>query len=182
MKKNIFISYATKDKSVADSICSWLEKDQLKCWIAPRDITPGAQYGEAIINAINESSVMVIVFTEHSNMSKYVCKEVERAVSKGTIIVPVRFQNILPSKSLEFFLSSDQWIDAINPPFEIHLGKLTNAIKSIINNKISGSINLEIVLNDQKDIQLFNELATTEWFAPKQKLLRRIYNLFQDKS
>ena len=62
MNKNIFISYSTKDRYFANAICSWLEENDLKCWMAPRDISPGIQYGEAIINAINICKVMVIDF------------------------------------------------------------------------------------------------------------------------
>ena len=182
MNKNIFISYSTKDRYFANAICSWLEENDLKCWMAPRDISPGIQYGEAIINAINICKVMVIVFTENANISKYVCKEVERAVSKGTIVVPVRFQDITPTKSLEFFLSLDHWLDATNPPIETHLQYLTQTIKSIINTEQTMTPALKLKSTDKEDIKLFNELAPAEWFAPKQKFFRRIYNLFQDKS
>jgi hypothetical protein len=182
MENTVFISYSTKDKYYAEAICSWLERDKLKCWIAPRNIAPGFQYGEAIINAINECRVMVIVFTENANLSKYVCKEVERGLSKGATLIPVRFQNIDPAKTLEFFLSSEQWLDAINPPIEHHLQYLTITIKSIITSGKSKSPNLKVKLNDQEDISLFNELTPTDWFAPKQGLFRSIYNIFQDKS
>ena len=182
MINNVFISYSTKDRSFANAICSWLEKNDLTCWMAPRDISPGVQYGEAIINAINACKVMVIVFTENANISKYVCKEVERAVSKGTIIVPVRFQDITPTKSLEFFLSSDHWLDATNPPIETHLQYLTQTIKSIIYSGRMNTPTIKLKSSDKDDIKLFNELAPAEWFAPRQKLLRRIYNLFLDKS
>ncbi len=52
MAHDVFISYSSKDKSIADAVCSILEKEQMRCWIAPRDITPGVPFAEAIIDNI----------------------------------------------------------------------------------------------------------------------------------
>ncbi len=37
----VFISYSSRDKLVADKVCSGLEGSGFRCWIAPPDITPG---------------------------------------------------------------------------------------------------------------------------------------------
>ena len=47
MKADVFISHSSKDKHVADAICAVLERRGLRCWIAPRDVTPGASWGAA---------------------------------------------------------------------------------------------------------------------------------------
>ena len=41
---DVFISYSSKDKPVADAICNRLESGNLRCWYAPRDILPGADW------------------------------------------------------------------------------------------------------------------------------------------
>ncbi len=41
MEHDVFISYAHEDKAIADAICAKLEENKIRCWIAPRDITPG---------------------------------------------------------------------------------------------------------------------------------------------
>jgi hypothetical protein len=61
MDEQIFISYSAKDKSVAEAICKILEGSGWKCWIAPRDILPSGDWSEAIIDAINQSRLMVLV-------------------------------------------------------------------------------------------------------------------------
>jgi hypothetical protein len=38
---DVFISYSTRDKTVADAVISAHEKAGIRCWYAPRDITPG---------------------------------------------------------------------------------------------------------------------------------------------
>ena len=45
----VFISYSSKDKKWADAACAVLEKRRIRCWVAPRDITPGTEWGAAII-------------------------------------------------------------------------------------------------------------------------------------
>ena len=46
MAHDIFISYSTKDKNTADAICHVLEQNNLKCWIAPRNIASGKNYAQ----------------------------------------------------------------------------------------------------------------------------------------
>lgn len=124
MAHDIFISYSSKDKVVADAVCASLENARRRCWIAPRDILPGESWGEAIIDAINESKLMIIIFSENSNTSQQVVREVERAVSRNTPIIPFRIENVKPTKSMEYFLSTPHWLDAIDDDLEKHIGEL----------------------------------------------------------
>ena len=72
MAHDLFISYSAKDKPIADAVCAALEAERIRCWIAPRDVLPGVPYGEVLIEAINESRVMLLVFSSHSNESPQV--------------------------------------------------------------------------------------------------------------
>ena len=118
---SVFISYSTKDVQYAQAVCTWLEKNSIRSWMAPRDIVPGSHYGEAIIAAIKSAKVMVVVFTQNADASKFVRLEVERGISSGCIIIPVRFQDILPTSDMEFFLSAMHWLDILTKPIEAHL-------------------------------------------------------------
>ena len=111
--KPIFVSYSTDDSAVAEQIRDGLEAASISCWMAPRDIVPGKEYAEQILDAIENCEVMVLVLSETSNSSRFVRSEVERAVSKNKVIVPVRIHEVTLSRSLEFFISSAQWIDAL---------------------------------------------------------------------
>jgi hypothetical protein len=130
MAKTVFISYASEDESVAGTISKYLEQSGVSCWIASRDVHPGADYGAEIIDAIETSASLVLVLSEHANSSEFVKREVERAVSKGKPIFPVRVREVAPSKSLELFISSAEWIDAWQPPIEQYLGRLADSIRS----------------------------------------------------
>ena len=72
----IFISYSSKDDIEAFKLCDYLEKNQKKCFIAPRDIQPGKEYGEEIINGIDGSVGMVLLLSQNSNRSPHVLREV----------------------------------------------------------------------------------------------------------
>ena len=54
MPFDVFISYSHQDKAAADAACSALESAGVRCWIAPRDVAPGADWAGAIVSAIED--------------------------------------------------------------------------------------------------------------------------------
>jgi hypothetical protein len=132
MAHDVFISYSNKDKPVADAVVAGLENNGIRCWVAPRDITPGSSWGEAIISAIEGSKFMVIILSGNSNRSKQVVREVERAVANDVIIIPFRIENIDPTGAMAYFLSTEHWLDAITPPLERHIEKLQMTLQQLI--------------------------------------------------
>lgn len=130
--RGVFVSYASEDRDIAFRLCAVLERDGLPCWIAPRDIVPGSNYAEAIIEAIDRSRLMILVFTTDSNNSPQVRREVERAVSKDLTILPFRIHETPPSKSLEYFISSSHWLDATGGEMERHLAFLAQVVRSLL--------------------------------------------------
>jgi hypothetical protein len=129
---DVFISYSSKDKAVADAVCARLEAHGVRCWIAPRDVLAGVPYGEAIIDAIHGAKVMVLVFSSSANTSGHIPKEVERAVSRGVALVPFRIENVTPAKSLDYFIGSVHWLDAMSQPLDAHLEMLAETVKRLI--------------------------------------------------
>jgi hypothetical protein len=129
---DVFISHSSADKRAADAACALFEARGVKCWIAPRDIRPGSDWGESIITAIEQSRVMVLLLSTQANSSPQIRREVEQAVNRSVIIVPVRLENVIPGRSLEFFLSTSHWMDAFPPPFENHLENLSKTIHQIV--------------------------------------------------
>src|SRR5688572_29160930 len=85
-----FISYASADNSVANAVCRALERAGIKCWIAPRDVTPGELYAANIVHAIDATGVVVLVLSQHAAESAHVLREVERASSKRHPVVTFR--------------------------------------------------------------------------------------------
>ncbi len=131
MTKSVFVSYSSEDKNLAFTICHALEDRGIGCWIAPRDVTPGADYLEEILGAIENAEVMVLLLSSRSNSSRHVRNEVERAVSKGKAILPVRIEDVRPSRGLELLISSHHWVDAL-PPLGDKVERLEGAIKALL--------------------------------------------------
>ncbi|MEI8371840.1 MAG: TIR domain-containing protein [Planctomycetota bacterium] len=132
MNYDVFLSYSSKDKTVADAMCAVLESAGIRCWVAPRDIPASGNWGEAIINGINASRVMVLIFSQHSNSSQQVIREVERAVSKGIPVLPFRIEDVPLSKPMEYQISTVHWLDAFSPPLNNHLQKLAEELQQLL--------------------------------------------------
>src|SRR5579864_9371455 len=132
MAHDVFISYSSKDKVIAEAVCGMLEGRDIRCWIAPRDITPGADWGASIVKAISDCRVMVLIFSAHSNQSEQVKREVERAVFRQRALLPLRIEDVPLSPSLEYFISTPHWLDAMTGPLQRHLERLAEAIHLLL--------------------------------------------------
>ncbi|PKL65940.1 MAG: hypothetical protein CVV32_01755 [Methanomicrobiales archaeon HGW-Methanomicrobiales-3] len=129
---DVFISYAQEDKPIADAVCAKLEAHAIRCWIAPRDIPPGKNFPEAIIEGIEGGKVVVVIFSSYANKSPHVMRELTNAVNKSRIIIPFRIEDVEPSKSMEYLISVPHWLDAVTPPIESHIELLVKTIDCII--------------------------------------------------
>ena len=131
-KLDVFVSYSSEDKAVADALVVNLEQNGIRCWYAPRDISAGSGWGSSIVEAIRECKVMVLVFSASANASVHVKSEVERAVHHQLHIIPFRIQSINPSGDMELFVSSRHWLDALPRPTKKHVRQLTETIQVIL--------------------------------------------------
>jgi Flp pilus assembly protein TadD len=135
MAHDVFISYAHQDRTVANAVCATLEAHGIRCWIAPRDILPGSDWGAAIIDAIQEAKALVLIFSSNSNDSDQIKREVERTVHQGIAVIPFRIEDVLPNKTLEYFISTQHWLDALTPPLEDHMAHLAETIAVLLEKK-----------------------------------------------
>jgi len=132
MAYDIFISYCHDDKSIADAACAVLESEGLRCWIAPRDILPGSEWTESIIDGIAGAKAMVLIFSRRADQSPQVRREVERAIHHALPVVPVRIEDVMPGKAMEYLISTPHWMDALTPPLEAHYRQLATSLKMLI--------------------------------------------------
>ena len=130
--RDVFISYASHDKAVAESACKALESAGLVCWIAPRDVIPGESFAGAIVHAIDATKVIVLVLSEHSAASQHVLREVERASSKRHPVIAFRIDLAPMPADFEYFLNTSQWLDASAIGVKHALPKLVDAVKSAL--------------------------------------------------
>jgi TolB-like protein len=124
----VFISYASQDTATANAIYRSLESQGIACWIAPRDVRPGAQYADAIVRAINEAKAIVLVLSSSAVASAHVAREVERAASKRKPIIPFRLDEASLNPEFEYFLSNAQWIEVPKLGMAAALARLKEAL------------------------------------------------------
>ena len=132
MEFDVFISYANQDKVTADAACAQLEADGIRCWIAPRDVPPGAEWAGAIVDAIDQCRAMVLIFSSNANGSKQIRREVQRAFDREVPVVPFRIENIVPEKSLAYYMGPVHWLDALTTPLEHHLQRLAASVRALV--------------------------------------------------
>jgi hypothetical protein len=114
MAKQVFISYSSKDNKIAASICSALETRGHQCWMSSRDVRPGENFQGAIVRAIREARVMVMVFSTNANNSDEIKKEMALASQSRLMVIPVRAEDVPPSEDFTYELATRQWIDMFN--------------------------------------------------------------------
>jgi hypothetical protein len=108
---DIFISFASQDRRVAMTLCTALESRGIKCWISSRDIPPGENFQIAIVRAIRNAKIMLLVFTANSNNSDEMNKELALASQNKLMVVPLRIEDVAPNDAFAYEFATRQWID-----------------------------------------------------------------------
>jgi formylglycine-generating enzyme required for sulfatase activity len=128
MERSTFISYSSSDKGVAEQVCSFLEASGMGCWIAPRDIPPGADYPAAIIEGLQQARVIVLIVSPAAVQSPHILTEVGHAFSKKKPIVPFRLAQTTLPPDFDYFLSLSQWLEAPGGCTPANLARLRDAV------------------------------------------------------
>jgi adenylate cyclase len=132
MAHDVFLSYSADDKGAANAVLAGLERQGIRCWIAPRDIPAGSEYGQEIVEAVRACRIFVVIFSASANTSPHVRREVERAVSTERIIVPFRIENVAPTGAMEYALGNTHWLDALSAPIEPHVASLVATVQRLL--------------------------------------------------
>lgn len=106
------MSYASVDRTDALKVCEAIEGRGIPCWISLRDVAPGANYQEAIVQAIRDAKAVVLVFSAAANKSDEIKKELSLASRYRVPVLTIRIENVEPSDAFAYELSTRQWIDA----------------------------------------------------------------------
>jgi TolB-like protein/Tfp pilus assembly protein PilF len=128
----VFISYASQDAAVASTVVKALERSGVACWIAPRDVTPGAFYADEIVHAIDAAKAIVLILSKNAADSQHVLREVEHAASKRHPVVSLRVDQAPLPAGLGYFLNTSQWLDASGGEIARSMPKLIAAVRVAI--------------------------------------------------
>jgi adenylate cyclase len=132
MAHDVFLSHAAADRTAALAVLDGLERAGIRCWIAPRDVPAGSEYGQEIVDAVKTCRVFLVIFSSNANSSPHVRREVERAVSSDRSIVPFRIENIMPTGAMEYCLGGTHWFDALTTPLDPHVANLVTTVRRLL--------------------------------------------------
>ena len=136
MKYDVFISYSSYDQKVVEGLCAYLEQHKIRCFVAYRDIPKTVVWAKAIVEALDESRMMVVVFSEYFNNSDQVDREIELASEDKKPILTFRITNDTFKGAKRYYLKNINWIDAFPNPEEV-FGSVAENIAKLLD------INLE---------------------------------------
>ncbi|QLC25836.1 TIR domain-containing protein [Parasphingopyxis algicola] len=108
-----FISHHSSQEQTARHLKTILERNGVTGWMAPDDIDPGVAFDQAIIEQVERSDLIVLLFCSKSDQSRHVKRELMMAENNKKLIYPVRLEDI-DAKGLAYWLNDYQWIDWID--------------------------------------------------------------------
>ena len=132
MKLDVFISYSSKNKDLADAIVQRLEGDGMACWYAPRNIAPGQEWVTAINEAIEAAPIFLFLYTEESNASRQVANEIALAFNAGKKLLPYRATEAPMNNEIKYYLTRVQWLDAVGLTREQGMDELCERVKAML--------------------------------------------------
>ncbi len=131
----VFISYASdkgeteaSDLQAAETVCSALEAQGIKCFIAHRDIEPGDDWLNTLLDAVEQCKVMVLVVSSNTHKSEWVKDEIAFARDLNIKIIPFRIEDVPAKGALRLLKVRCQWIDALTKPMNKHFDRLVHAV------------------------------------------------------
>lgn len=126
MKYDVFISHSSKDLELSEKICDYLQSQGINCWIDSRNVT--GLYARSIMEGIEQSEMMVLVYSGRANSSAHVENEIDNAFCLGKMIIPFRIEGAPYSKVLRYYLNKSHYVDGMPEPLAA-LEQLRNQIK-----------------------------------------------------
>ena len=131
MKYDVFISYSSLDQKVVEGLCAYLESHKIRCFVAYRDIPRGVVWAKAIVDALDESRMMVVVFSDHFNNSDQVDREIELASEEKKPILTFRITDDAFKGAKKYYLKNLNWIDAFPDPQAV-FGSVTENVAKLL--------------------------------------------------
>ena len=104
----VFISYSSIDYKTAMMIRNVLEENEIVCWMAPESIPMGGDYSNEIPEAIETCDAFLLVLSQKSQLSNWVPKELDLAITYNKPIIPFQIDNGIITKSFNFRLTNIQ--------------------------------------------------------------------------
>lgn len=156
---DVFISYSTNDKKVAEGVCGYLERFGIRCFVSFRDIPEGADWADCLGNALPDSKTMVAIYSDYFNKSEETTKEINIADQLHIPILPFRLADVPYEGAKMYRLAHRNWIDAFPNP-ENHFGALLEGIEKLLGTTHAKTPVFSNPLNDDFEFQYENGVSS----------------------
>lgn len=129
MTNEIFISYSSIDKEVAQRVIEFIEENGYDCFLAARDISGGNHYAKDIVNVINACKLVILIASAHSNNSEHVLNEIDICVEKKKIIIPLFIEDFEICDEFRYYLGRSQRVMVNDGNLKEALPRLLDSVK-----------------------------------------------------
>ena len=88
----VFISHAHTDEPLVRKVAAVLEDAGLEVWDDTREIMPGDNWADKVVQALQESDAMVVFLTPDAMRSRWVRRDIEYALGEQSYrkrVIPV---------------------------------------------------------------------------------------------
>lgn len=166
MKYDVFISHSSADLELSEKICDYLQEQGIKCWIDSRNVT--GLYAKSIIEGIENSELMVLIYSGNANNSAHVENEIDNAFCLGKTIIPFRIEGVPYSTVLRYYLNKSHYVNGVPEP----LNALEQLRSQIMRN-----------ISEQKELEVLDEAfrIVAKWVDINVDSLYEILKRIKDK-
>ena len=137
MKNDVFISYAREDAAAAEAIVAALEAAKMRCFMAPRDIPPGMAWAAAVIDAICETRLFLLLHSAHANRSLQMARELQLVHDRHIGVFAVRLDDSPVAPNIDLFLGRQNVFHAV--PLAPRLEGLVRAVAARVGASLSAA-------------------------------------------
>ena len=168
LKHDVFISYSAKDKHLAEVICNLLEADNITVWITPRNIRPGSEWADEVVNAIGQSRLVVLIFSAHANESPICKREILLAANLGKPIIPIRTETMKLNSWWKMVIGAQQINVDSSEAIAGWVERLKGHIRKTINNQRINAVAMKTLkvphrAEDLNALKLLKEKKVILW-------------------
>lgn len=133
--KQVFVSYASPDRDTAYSVVDFLEKNNISCFIAPRDVDPGKAFASNLMAAIEQCQAIVLIASDSMNNSEHVLNEVDVVVAKKKRLIPFFIEDFEMNDDFRYYLGRTHRIIAYPDQTSSYFSKLYETLLDLIPKK-----------------------------------------------
>lgn len=152
-RKEVFISYASKDRERVKGFVSLLHSAGVSVWMDTSGIDGGGIWAKEIVRAIKGCKAGIVMVSPSSMVSQNVFKEVHLLSTNGKKILPLYLEKSKVPDDLEYELAGIQFLNLFQ-------GTPTNVFRAVL--QALGSMGVK-VKEELEPEELFPEVDEAPW-------------------